>query len=222
MSACLRRLAASSRQLPFLAGAHCKEDCGPRRAACWRAPPGAHALRPGVFPHPLVAPPAPTPAPFERREVRVDAFAPGRGLHQRPRRALLRLDGGSSRPATAATATGWIAVLEQAGQVPLFDDPAISPRPSTSATTRASSRAIGGPAPGRRASPSSWGAASLGPAIPRPAGAPSAETRRRSRRRRTTSSAGCGDGRRQDEEECDDGNASAATGAARTASRKPR
>ncbi len=78
MSGRLRRLAALLALAPFLAGAHCREDCGPPAV---HLVGGRHLERtlygPGVFTmHPRVTPLAPALAPFERREVRVDASRP--------------------------------------------------------------------------------------------------------------------------------------------------
>ncbi len=109
-SARLRRLAALLALAPFLAGAHCKEAL---RAPAVQLVGGRHLERtlygPGVFsPAPPGQPLAPTLAPFERREVRVDASRPVAVLLTSApyARGPCVWTAGASRPATAATATG--------------------------------------------------------------------------------------------------------------------
>jgi cysteine-rich repeat protein len=127
MSARLRRLAAILVLAPFVAGAHCQEDCGPPAV---RLVGGRNLERtlygPGVLTQrPRVAFLARSLGPFERREIRIDASRPIAVVLTTSDAApgLTRLDAGALKPGDRGPGFRVVALLQQAGKVPLFDDP---------------------------------------------------------------------------------------------------
>ncbi len=214
MSARLRRLAAVLVLAPFLAGAHCKEDCGPPAV---RLVGGRNLERTlygaGVFTQkPRVALLARSLAPFERRELRVDASRPVAVVltHSDAARSLTRLDGAGLKAGERGDGFRVVALLEQAGKVSLFEGPAqlaeaererwdsvvLLPRDRRGGPWEASVAIEVGRRVERGNDPETGRCVDRGSAGP--ASLPEWTLISLSTR--------CGDGVRQDEEDCDDGN----------------
>jgi cysteine-rich repeat protein len=213
MSARFLRLVAILALAPFVAGAHCREDCGPPGV---RLVGGRNVERtlygPGIFTQrPRVALLARSLGPFERRELRIDASRPVAVVLTQADAAprLGVLDAAALKPGDRGPGFRVLAVLEQAGRVNLFDDPAM-----VAEAERERWDAVGLVPRDRRAGP--WEASvaiEVGRRIERrndkdtgrcvdsgPPGPPVPEWTLLSLSPR------CGDGVRQDDEECDDGN----------------
>jgi len=216
----LARLAALAALAPLLAGAHCSEDCGPpgvrlvggRNLERTLYGPGLLALRP------LADPLASGLRPFERREIRVDVSRPVAVVLTRASQARVAASADAAALHAGDGGDGFrvLAVIEQAGKVPLFEDPGalaeaqrerydailLLPRDRREGPWEASVAVEVGRRIVRAGSPET------GRCADREQGAPptvpewsliSLPTR-------------CGDGTRQDDEECDDGNRAAGDG----------
>jgi cysteine-rich repeat protein len=127
MSARLGRLAALVVLAPFLAGAHCSDDCASPVMRLNARNLERTLYGPGVVTlHPLAALLAPTLAPFERRELRIDPSRPIAVVlaNAASARAVAGLDPGSLKAGGRGDGFRVIAILDHAGKVPLFDDAA--------------------------------------------------------------------------------------------------
>jgi cysteine-rich repeat protein len=127
-SARLARIAALAALAPFLAGAHCNEDCGKPGVTLVGARnlertvygPAAFLARPSAFPLAKIL------GPYERAEVRVDVSRPVAVVlvSSFGARALGRLDGAKLKPGDHGEGFQVIAVVESRGTVPIFADKA--------------------------------------------------------------------------------------------------
>lgn len=212
MSARLR-LAAILALAPVLAGAHCKEDCGPPAVRLVGARNLERTLYgPGVFTQrPRVTFLARSLAVFERRELRIDPSRPVAVVLATSAAALAlpRLDAATLELGARGPGFRVVALLEQAGKVPLFADPGqlaeadrerydsivLLPRDRRAGPWEASVAVELGRRTERRNDPGTGRCVDPGPAGP-----PLPEWTLLSLPVR------CGDGVRQEDEDCDDGN----------------
>ena len=212
MSARLARIAALAALAPFLAGAHCNEDCGPPRARVVARPLERTVYGPAVLAiHPHVELLAEGIGPFEKRGLRVDVSRPVAVLLTRATSAkeLVHLDPAGLKAGDHGEGFLVLAVVEQVGNVPLLarpGDPAearragwdaivLLPREPSRAPWEASVSVELGNVVASSNDPAS------GRCVERPGAAGTApEWRLGSRPER------CGDGIRQEDEDCDDGN----------------
>lgn len=208
------RLAVLAALAPLLAGAHCNEDCGPPgvRLVGGRAlertlyGPGVLAMRP------LAAALAPSLAPFERRELRIDVSRPVAVVLMRASQARAAASADAAQLHAGDHGDGFrvIGVIEQAGKASLFEEPGVLeeaqrerydavlllPRDRREGPWEASVAVEVGRRIARRNNPETGRCADqgAGPAPPVPEWTLFPLPTR------------CGDGARQDDEECDDGN----------------
>jgi cysteine-rich repeat protein len=210
MPQALRRIAALAALAPFLAGAHCNDACpeGPRTAS-------SRALERTVYgPALLTVAPRVTPLAaalraFDRRTLRLDVGRPVAVVLTRSERSmdLFRVDASKLAPGDRTDAFLVVAVIENAGKVPLLDGAAaladadgagwdavvLLPRDTRRGPWEAAlSVEVGRSAPAKREDGTCAQAPTAAPPPPE--------------WRLTTLPAHCGDGLRQDDEECDDGN----------------
>src|SRR5580704_4237345 len=119
MSPALRRLAAVAAFAPFLAGAHCNDEC----------PRGAHNVAARVLERTVYGPALVTASPrvvplaealraFDRRAVRLDVSRPVAVVLTRAGAAaeLLRVDGSKLKPGDRTDAFLGVGVVESAGR----------------------------------------------------------------------------------------------------------
>ncbi len=216
MSAWIRRYArigALTALAPFLAGAHCNEDCaqtgvklvGGRNLERTVYGPAVFASRPRVVPLAKLF------APFEKRELRVDASRPVAVVlaSSFASRGIWRVDGSKLKVGDRGDGFVVISLLEQAGRVPLlpdkvtagdaererYDAVVLVPRDRRSGPWEAAVAVEVGRRVERKNDPDTGKCVESGPAAP-----PIPEWQLFSLPTR------CGDGVRQDDEECDDGN----------------
>jgi cysteine-rich repeat protein len=209
----LARVAALVALAPFLAGAHCNEDCGPpavrlvggRNLERTLYGPGVLALRPRV------APLAGALAPFERRELHVDVSRPVAVVLVTvgASRTLARADGAKLALGDRGDGFRVVGLVEHAGKVQLFEDPGalaeaererydavvLVPRDRREGPWEASVAVELGRRLTRRNDPANGkcvDASGPGAALPEWS--------------LFSLPARCGDGVRQDDEDCDDGN----------------
>jgi cysteine-rich repeat protein len=213
MSARLTRILVLAALAPFLAGAHCKEDCGPPRTSVMSRPLEKTIYGPAVLViRPRVEILADGLGAFERRGLRVDVSRPVAVVLTRAAVAmsLERLDPGKLKVGDQGEAFRVLAVIEQVGTLPLFAEPTaiaeakragwdaivLLPRERSRAPWEASVSVE----TGRTVTPASD--PQSGRCIEQAAGAAMTPPEWRLGSLPTR----CGDGVRQDDEDCDDGN----------------
>lgn len=120
----LLRIAAFAALAPFLAGAHCSEDCGKPKTSLISRPLERTIYGPGLLVEGHGAPLGDALATFDRRSLRVDPSRPVVVLLASSSSwgELGRLDASKLKPGDRGPAFEVVGVLDNPGKLPLFEN----------------------------------------------------------------------------------------------------